>query len=77
MTDQERVEYLRKGIIKVEPRMGIRADSKVNDNEPAVLINYLAKCRGIMIGVGDSKDEAYRNGQKWLSDYDGKLPESA
>lgn len=75
MTDQERVEYLRKGSLKVEPRMGIRADSKVGDNKSVAIVSYLAKCRGIVVGTGTSEDEAYRSGQKWLSEYDGKLPE--
>jgi hypothetical protein len=76
LTNEERVDYVRKGRVIAKPEMGLSAKAKLHDDEPqTALIRYVATCRGIQIGIGKSEDEAIRDGQKWLSEWDGTLPE--
>ncbi len=48
MTDQQKHDYLSTGEIKIAKRIGVRADSKVNSDEPAVIC-FLAYCNDIQV----------------------------
>lgn len=74
MTNQERVNYLRAGRIIAKPELGLVSQAK--DGQPAAGVRYVATCRGILIAIQESEDLAIRVGQRWLSEWNGSLPDS-
>lgn len=76
MTDQQRKGFLRAGKVNVKPVLGMLANQPVNSEGKAAIV-YQATCRGIVIGQGQSEDQAYESAYLYLSTYQGKLPEQA
>ena len=74
-SDIERLEYLRKGAVKVEPMIGILNTSKVGEEDgKSIVTRHRATVRTILVAVGESRDEAFKLGYEWLAQYTGALP---
>ena len=75
MTDEQRKGYLRAGKVNVKPVLGMLANQPVNSECKASIL-YQATCRGILIGQGQSEDQAYESAYLFLANYEGRLAEN-
>lgn len=76
ISNEERQEYIRKGVLKVEPVIGIVSTSKVgSDDKKDMAVRHRATVRGILIEFAETREAAFKGGYQWMADYTGELPE--